>query len=112
MMLWAAAACAEDTYSAGRLSMPILVIGNATYQNVVVTVGSIISGPTGTSAYGAKDTYNPVSGELTVPAVRVGAATDYNVVVTVASLDSIGNVFGADTYDGADLTISNVQVLG
>jgi phospholipase C len=112
MMAWAGAACGTDTYSAGQLSIPTLAIGGATYSNVVVRVGSIVSGPVGTSPYGDADTYNPANGQLTVQSVTVGSATHYNLVVTVASLVSIGGVAGADTYDGSDLTIPLLQVLG
>jgi phospholipase C len=94
------------------LSIPTLMIGGATYSSVEVTVGSIISGPTGTSSTGVEDSYDPASGQLTVEAVTVGSATYYNVAITVASLDSIGSIAGADAYNGTDLTISYVQVLG
>jgi hypothetical protein len=93
-----------DTYSAGRLTMPTLVIGNATYSNVVVTVGSILSGPAGNAPIGTVDTYNPANGQLTVQSVTLGSITAYNVVVSVSGLVSIGSVSGADTYDGHTVT--------
>jgi phospholipase C len=108
----AGAAYGADTYNAGQLSIPSLGIGGATYSNVVVTVGSIVSGPVGTSPYGIVDTYNPANGQLNVQSVTVGSATYYNVVITVAGLVSIGGVAGADTYNGTDLMISYVEVLG
>jgi phospholipase C len=112
IMSWSGAAYATDTYSAGELTMPSVVIGGATYSNMVVTVGSIVSGPSGTSAYGVEDSYDPGSKQLTVQAVTVGSATYYNVVVTVAGLVSIGGVVGADTYNGTELAIPYVKVLG
>ncbi len=112
MMGWAYTAFAVDTYSAGQLSMPTLLIGGATYSNVVVTIGSIVSGPTGASPYGEVDTYDPASGQLTVRAVDSAATTYYNVVATVTSLKSIGSVAGTDIYDGSHLTIPSLQVLG
>jgi phospholipase C len=112
LMGWASAAFAVDTYSGGQLSIPTLVIGSATYSNVVVKVGSIVSGPTGTSPYGDVDTYDPASGKLNVQAVNNGSGLYYNVVATVASLKSIGSVAGADSYNGSDLTIPLVQILG
>jgi hypothetical protein len=93
-----------DSYSAGRLTMPTLVIGNATYSDVVVTVGGILSGPAGTAPIGAVDTYNPANGQLTVQAVTLGGNTLYNVVVSVSGLVSIGSVSGGDTYDGHTAT--------
>jgi hypothetical protein len=93
-----------DTYSAGRLTMPTLVIGNVTYSNVVVTVGGILSGPAGTAPIGTVDTYNPANGQLTVQSVTLGGNTLYNVVVSVSGLVSVGSVSGADTYDGHTVT--------
>jgi hypothetical protein len=89
-----------DSYSAGKLTMPTLVIGNVTYSNVVVDVASILSGPAGSAPIGTVDTYNPTNGQLTVQAVTLGPNTLYNVIVTVSSLVSVGSVSGADTYDG------------
>jgi phospholipase C len=112
IMVWTGAAYGADIYSAGQLSMPSVVIGGATYSNMVVMVGSIVSGPSGTSAYGLEDSYDPGTNQLAVQTVKVGSDTYYNVVVTVASLVSIGSVAGADSYNGAELTIPYVQVLG
>jgi uncharacterized repeat protein (TIGR03803 family) len=105
------AAHAADTYVAGgQLTIPELVIGSASYSNVVVTIGAIISGPAGSAASGTVDRYDPGTNELTVQAVNVGSSTFYNVVVTVADLVSIGSVTGADNYDGARLDITSVQL--
>jgi hypothetical protein len=104
LLVCAADAFGADSYSAGRLTIPTLVIGNATYSNVVVNVGSILSGPAGSVPVGTVDTYNPANGQLTVQAVTLGSLTAYNVVVTVSSLVSIGSVSGADTYDGHTVT--------
>jgi phospholipase C len=101
-----------DTYNAGALSMPRVAIGGATYSNMVVTVGSIVSGPSGTAAYGVEDSYDPASRQLTVQAVTAGSATYYNVVVTVTGLVSIGGVAGADSLNGTELSIPYAQVLG
>jgi phospholipase C len=109
-----AAAYGSDTYSPAnkQLSIPTVAIGYATYSNMVVSVGSIVSGPTGTAPNGSEDRYNPANNELTVPEVTVGANTYYNVVATVASLVSIGGVAGADSYNGTELRIPFVQVAG
>ncbi len=100
-----------DTYSAGQLSMPLLQIGGALYSDVIVTVGTIVTGPTDTLPYFSVDSYDPANNHLTVPVVMVGSATYYNVVVTVAGVVSMrGTVSGADMYSGGDLTIPAVQV--
>jgi len=110
----AGAAYGTDTYNPlnKQLTIPHVAIGSAAYSNMVVTVGRIVSGPTGTSANGPVDSYDPGTSQLTVQAVNLGAATFYNVVVTVAGLVSIGSVIGADIYNGTDLGISHVQVGG
>jgi hypothetical protein len=104
-----AAAYGADSYSGGKLTLPTLVVGNATYSGVVVTLGSILSGPAGNAPIGTVDTYNPANGQLTLQAVTVGSITVYNVVVTVSSLVSIGGVSGADTYNGSTVLATMVS---
>jgi uncharacterized repeat protein (TIGR03803 family) len=105
----------EDTYNGTQLTIPSLVIGNATYINVVVTPLAILSVQGGT-AVGSVDSYNPANNELTIPAVFYAGATYTNVVITVKSLVSVGSVTGVDTYYSAELIpelfIPSVQVLG
>jgi hypothetical protein len=101
-----------DTYDGRSLTIPSITIGNATYTEMVVTVDQIISGPSGAAPNGSGDFYNPANNQLTVPKVIYGAYTYYNVVVTVAKLNSIGDVNGADFFDGADVYIPSVQVQG
>ena len=64
-----------DTYdiASHHLQIPTLRIGGATYSNVVLTIGSIITPPSGTSPNGTDDSYNPNNNELTVLAVKVGS---------------------------------------
>jgi uncharacterized repeat protein (TIGR03803 family) len=106
------AAYGADTFSPSnrQLTIPSVVIGGANYTNMVVTVGNIVTAPSGTSANGSEDSYDPQTNLLTVQTVSVGSATYYNAVVSVASLVSCGGVSGADSYNGAELSISLVQV--
>jgi hypothetical protein len=101
-----------DSYnlSTHKLTVPTLGIGSATYSNVVLTVGNIVSGPSGSAPNGSEDSYDPESQDLTVQSVEVGSGTYYNVVVSVSALDSIGSVEGGDSYAGGQLTIASVQV--
>src|ERR1700689_3416777 len=50
VLIGASAASAADTYNLAtrQLTMPTVVIGGATYSNMIVPVGDVISGPTGT----------------------------------------------------------------
>lgn len=110
LLLTGTAARAVDSYSGGALTMPSLAIGNATLTNVVVDVGTIVSGPTGASASGGEDRYDPTTGHLTAQSVQYSGRTYYNVVVTVKSLVSIGGVTGADTYANGVLSIPFVRL--
>jgi hypothetical protein len=83
--------------------MAAVQIGNTTYSGMVVKVGAVVSGPSGTSANASEDIYNTVNGQLTVAAVTLGGATYYNVVVTVAGVESLGS-FPADTVAAVDAT--------
>ena len=112
LLIGSGAACATDVFDGRNLTIPSITIGNATYSNVVVAVGDIVSGPTGTTPGTELDTYDPGSNRLSIPAVSFRNNTYYNVVITVGGLVSIGAVTGADTYDGKDLVIPAVQVPG
>jgi beta-lactam-binding protein with PASTA domain len=103
---------ALPSYNAGQLTLPTVVIGGATYSNMVITVGNILSGPNGTAANGSEDIYNPADNQMTIPAVVAGAHTYYNVIITVGGLLGIGSVTAADVYNGTELSISSVQVVG
>lgn len=83
-------ACAADSYNPGngQLSIPAVMVGNTTYNNVVVTVNSVVS--VGNSpALNVVDVYNPGTNQLFIPSVSAGAANYYNVVVTVGSVVSL-----------------------
>jgi hypothetical protein len=99
-------------YAAGNLTIPTLTIGAVTYYNVVMTVGGIVSGPSGSAPIGTAVTYNPANHEMTIPAGSVGNTIYYNVMIQVSGLVSIGGVSGADTYNGSALSIASVHVLG
>ena len=104
-------ALATDVFTAPNgLNISSLRIGNGTYSNVVLTIGTIVTLPSGTSAKGTEDSYNPANNQLMVQAVQVGSTTDYNAVVTVGHLTSIGSVSGADTFDGTHLHVPYVLV--
>lgn len=114
LLICASAASGADSYDPATKQqiVPSLTIGLATYANVVVTIGRLISGPTGASAKGAEDSYDPGNRHLTVQTITVGAATFDSAVVTVDGLVSIGSVTGADTYNGSTLEIAYADVGG
>jgi hypothetical protein len=106
-------ACAADIYNptTRELTLPSISIGNATYSNMVVTPASILC-IQGGEPDAPQDTYNPVDSQMNLLTVTAGTTSYTNVQITVGSLVSIGGVSGADTYDGAVLTIPSVQLLG
>jgi uncharacterized repeat protein (TIGR03803 family) len=101
-----------DTYdpSSHQLTIPTLGIGFGTYSNVVLTVGSLLNGPTGELATGAEDAYNPSYNALIVPVVSVDSTTYYNPFISVGQLISVGSVSGTDSFDGTYLEVPYVQV--
>ena len=105
---------ATDTYDVAtqQLSIPSLRIGNATYSNVVVTVGlnGIISGPVGTAPEFPPDFYFPLAKALYLQSVSIGPAVYYNLIVQVSQFDSVGSVTGVATYGGGQLTLPGVSV--
>jgi VCBS repeat protein/FG-GAP repeat protein len=100
------------SYGAGQLTLPEVNIGRASYSDMVITVGKIVSGPTGTEPESSGDIFNPATGQMSISQALVNGATFHNVVITVGSLVSIGSVSGADSYDGSNVLISSVQVGG
>ena len=112
VLMGASEAYATDTYSPPNLLIPTVTIGGATFTNMVVTVGGIVSGPSGSSGNGSIDSYDPLTNQLTIPNVMVGANTYHNVTITVGTLVSVASVTGADSYSPPDLLISSVQVGG
>jgi len=86
---------ASDNYdsSNSQLNIPSVLVGNTTYNNVVIKVSSVIS--VGNSpALNLIDVYNPETNQLYIPSVNAGNTTYYNVVITVGPVISIG---GAST---------------
>ncbi len=112
LLVGSATASATDVYDGKNLTIPLMTIGGATYSNVVVAVGDIVSGPSGTTPGAIGDTYDPGTNRLAIPAVSYREKTYCNVVITVGALVSIGHVTGADTYDGQELVVPAVQVPG
>jgi hypothetical protein len=108
-----AEAYGSDTYNSAtnQLTIPSVIIGSATYSNMVVTVGGVVTVAGGTPS-GIQDVYNPATNQLTIPSVLVGSTTYTNVTITVGSLISIGSVAGSDTFDGTYLTIASIVVGG
>jgi hypothetical protein len=113
LLCCAAAVHAADSYDTanGQLSIPALVIGSASYSNVIVTVDSVLSIQEG-APVGSVDTYTPANQQLAIPAVTVGSKTYTNVLITVKSLVSIGSANWIDTYNpgSGQLRISSIQV--
>jgi uncharacterized repeat protein (TIGR03803 family) len=115
MLAAAPSAHATDTYGPApyELQIPSIGFGSATLSDVELTIlWPLVSAPNGIQPVGTEDRYQPDVNQLTVPSVLVGSSTHYNAIATVHTLTSIGGVSGADTFDGTDLLVRNVQVNG
>lgn len=82
---------AADTYdsSTNLLQIPLVKVGDTLYQDVQITVGTVISvgkGPTADTF----DTYNPSNGQLSIPVVNVGGIVYSDVVITIGNIASVG----------------------
>jgi hypothetical protein len=112
MLLVGSGAAWADTYDpvTRHLTISKVIVGATSYSGMVVTIGSVVSAPSGTAPNSSEDAYDTASGRLAIPQVTVGAKTYYNVVATVAGLVSSGSLSNSDSYDGTHLTIPYVQV--
>ena len=114
LLAYASGAHGADSYDPAdnQLAIAAVLIGGATYSDMVITVGDVSSGPVGNSPNGSVDSYNPMNRLLSVPSVMINGSLSYNYLGTVANLVSIGSVSGADTYDPSSgrLTIASVSV--
>jgi hypothetical protein len=83
---------AADSYdtSTSKLTISQVKVSDTLYQNVVVTLGSVISVGTVLVA-DSFDTFDSAINQLTIPQVTVGSTTYYNVVISVGKVLSIGS---------------------
>ena len=89
---------AADTYDAATnvLSIPLVKVGDSLYQDVKVTVGSVVSVGAGPNP-DTFDTYNASNGHLSIPVVNVGGSLYYDVVITLGSITGVGTSCLIDT---------------
>ncbi len=105
---------APDIYNPAnhQLTIPSIVIGSVTYIDLVVTVGSILELPHGKAGSNIGDTFTADNQQLRIAEVLVGSTTFWNPVVLVSGLVSVAGISGAATYDGTNLTLPAVQLIG
>jgi hypothetical protein len=84
---------AIDSYNpaSGQLTIPQVAVGVTVYNNVVVTIKSVVS-MNSTMALINYDTYIPALNQLWIPSVTDGTTKYSNVIVTVDSVVSVGSV--------------------
>jgi hypothetical protein len=89
--LFAGSIFAADTYDSATnvLSIPLVKVGDSLYQDVKVTIGTVVSVGSGPSA-DTFDTYNSSNGQLSIPVVNVGGSVYYDVVITLGGVTSVG----------------------
>ena len=101
LVLTIQACWAADIYdpATNQLSIPRVNVAGANYNNVVITVGTVVRIDAGLPA-GEVDTYDPATNHLSVPAVIVNGQTFTNVVISVGQIISVG---GGITIQGSNL---------
>jgi hypothetical protein len=69
-----------DSYelSSGILTIPLVRVGTHFYQDVRITVGTILSLGTAQGVSGVFDSYDRATNRLTIPVVKVGDTLYYN----------------------------------
>jgi len=89
--LFAAGVFAADTYDSATnvLTIPLVKVGDSLYQDVKITVGTVVSVGAGPGA-DTFDTYNASNGQLSIPVVNVGGTLYYDVVITLGDIKSVG----------------------
>ena len=94
------------------LAIPAVMVGSATYYNVVVSITSLVS----IGSVTAGDNYS--GAELSIPSVQVVGGSIYdNVIITVSGIEKLTGGMPAvarDEYDPAsgELTVPVVQFAG
>jgi hypothetical protein len=90
--LLAAGVFAADTYDSATnvLSIPLVKVGDSLYQDVKITVGTVVSVGAGPSA-DTFDSYNASNGQLSIPVVNVGGTIYYDVLITVGEIRAVGS---------------------
>jgi len=88
-----------DSYNSAnnQLSIGKVAVGNTTYTNVVITVGSVVSVGTAPAA-GNYDTYD--GAYLTIPSVLVDGTIYSNLVISIGSVISVGGSTTSSTLSG------------
>lgn len=99
-------AYATDTFDGANLTIPAVLVGSTTFNNVKITVAKVISvlGGTPTASY---DIYTPATTELMIPSVIYGSTTYTNVEIIVGTVVSVG---GADGISGSVTNVAGAPM--
>ena len=68
------------TFTPNQLTVPVLSIGSATYQDVVCAVSGVVSGPTSAAPAAGIPVYTPANNQMSIP-VGFDGTTQYNNAV-------------------------------
>lgn len=90
-LLMAQACWAADTYNpaTNQLSIPSVEVAGITYNNVLITVGSVIRIDGGNPS-GSVDVYEAATNQLSIPSVLVNGSIYTNVLISVGQVISVG----------------------
>jgi len=107
LFLSVAQAWAVDTYNPanGQLTIPTVLVGDAIYSNVSVTVKEVLS-VKGGSPLANFDSYNSMENILTIPSVSVSSKNYTNVSI------SVGDVLKVSDFKRVDQLPSTLAIFG
>lgn len=90
LLFYFSLAHAIDQYDGFYLTIPEVQVNSTVYNNVKITIKSILSVGNSSSTASSTDTYNPLTNELFIPSVQAYGKTYSNVRVLVGDVISVG----------------------
>ena len=98
---------AADIYDpkTNQLTIDAVLVGQTTYSNVVVNVGSVVSVGSGV-ANGTVDLYNSLNNQLIIPSVTSSIGNYTNVVINVGSVVTVGGYSSIKIPQSNGFTVS------
>lgn len=82
----------QKSYTTSKsATIPVVNVGNQSYNNVVITVGNVVRIDGGIAA-SSHDTYNAALNQLSIPSVKFNGVIYNNVVVNVGQIISVDGV--------------------
>jgi len=110
-LLMTQACWAADTYNPAnnQLTIQSVSVGGTIYNNVVITVGSVIR-IDGGAPRGSVDLYDQLTNQLSIPSVAVNGTIYINVVISVGKIVSVGAGSSSGEGSAREVITSKVEI--